>query len=157
MNSPSPIKPYINSHGPQFQLIEDNQIIFLKHEGDVDLKKATIAMEGILHYLNQTDQILHLISDMREARLLPEAGEIRSSALMNELQNHPKLGIQTMVVREKRKDYALEKIMDEYNITVSRNKIVSLNGEYKRHVIYFSSLEEAKTFLVTYNDTWEML
>ena len=141
---------------PTLELIENDHIILLTHEGDVDFAKAQSAMEGILYYLECADHVIHLISDMRNARLIREAGEITRTDILKKVQEHPKLGIQTMVIRNKRKDYKLEEIMKKYNLEVSRNQIVSPNGEYKRHVIYFNSIDEAKKFLLLYNDLWDV-
>ena len=141
---------------PTFTLIENGQIILLKHRENVDFSKAQAAMEGILFYLEKSKHVIHLISDMIDAGVKEEAGLITKTEILEKVLAHPHFGIQTMVVRNKSKDYKLDEIMKRYNLEVSRNKVVSPNGEYKRHVVYFNSVEEATKFLLHYNDLWEV-
>lgn len=142
--------------GPTFELIENGQILLLTQKGDVDFKKALAAVTGILYYLDQAKHVLHIISDMTHAKVLPEADQIRLAEPTKREITHPMLGIQTMIIRMKSKDYTLEKIMKRYNLDASRQSVKASLGKYKQHVIYFDTVEEAKTFLLYYNDMWEI-
>jgi hypothetical protein len=142
---------------PKVELIENDQIILVTQRGDVDYKKARKAIEGVLHFLDKATHITHLVSDMTDARLLPEAGVLTSGELVQRMEAHPLFGISTIALRTKDHDSSLENVIDEYNKKMWKERILSPSGEYKRSIIYFDSVEEAKNFLLTFNEMWQVL
>jgi hypothetical protein len=150
-----------NKFPPKVELIEDGQIILATQFGVVDYANAKAAIEGVISLLDQANQVTHLISDMTQAYLLPEAAPLTSSSLLKRIENHPKFGLSTMVTNAVKRDLSIEKVMDEYNKRIWKEGVSSPSGMLKRSVIHFNTIEDAKNFLLqvnnseTFSEEWE--
>ena len=140
--------------GLTFELIEDGQILLVTSVGVANYKKSLASVAGVLEYAKKVKEPFHLIADMSKSTLLPEAHKVLESEVLREVEKHPMLGIETMVVGAKNPDRMLTNIVMHYNILVSQDKILSPDGTFSRENVFFDSVEDAKHFLLMYNQIW---